>query len=46
MTCCNHRIYPLPECAKHIATEDILAEDSLLRRIVELNQPWCDGLEE
>lgn len=38
--------YPLPEFAKRITTEEILAEDELLRRIVELNQAWCDGLEE
>jgi len=38
--------YPLPEFANNITTEELLAEDDLLRRIVELNQPWCDGLEE
>ena len=38
--------YPIPDFAKNITTEEILAEDDLLRRIVELNQPWCDGLEE
>jgi hypothetical protein len=38
--------YPLPEFAKNISTEEILQEDDLLRRIVEINQPWCDGLEE
>jgi len=38
--------YPIPDFAKNIANEDILAEDGLLRRVVELNQPWCDGLEE
>ncbi|MDY0165553.1 MAG: hypothetical protein RBS80_03370 [Thermoguttaceae bacterium] len=38
--------YPLPEFAKNISTEDILAEDDVLRRIIELNQPWCDGMED
>lgn len=38
--------YPLPDFAKNISTEEILAEDDLLRRIVELNQAWCDGLED
>jgi hypothetical protein len=38
--------YPIPDFAKNIPTEEILAEDDLLRRIIELNQRWCDGLEE
>ncbi len=38
--------YPLPEFAKNITTEEILEDDDLLRRIVEVNQPWCDGFED
>ncbi len=38
--------YPIPDFAKNITTEEILEEDDLLRRIIEMNQPWCDGLEE
>jgi len=38
--------YPVPDFVKNISTEEILAEDDLLRRIIEVNQPWCDGLED
>ncbi len=38
--------YPLPDFAERIPTEEILEEDDLLRRIVEVNRPWCDGLED
>lgn len=37
--------YPAPEFVSQMTTEEILAEDTLLRRIVELNRDWCDGKE-
>lgn len=34
--------YPAPDFVSKITTEEILAEDELLRGIVELNEAWCE----
>lgn len=38
--------YPIPDSLDSWTEENILAQDALLRDIVDRNKNWCDGLEE
>ncbi|MDR2168602.1 MAG: hypothetical protein LBP59_00490 [Planctomycetaceae bacterium] len=38
--------YPLPDFVKNISSDEIYSEDELLRKFVERNRNWCNGLED
>ncbi|MDR2168642.1 MAG: hypothetical protein LBP59_00690 [Planctomycetaceae bacterium] len=41
----NSPFYPLPNFVKNISSNEIYEEDDLLRKFVERNRDWCNGLD-